>query len=70
MGHDTLNQADRDAAEGGRGRFDGVHFQTRHAELIGQLLGVDWRIHPLTQPSLTESHVALSRIQLSKRVAL
>ncbi len=68
MGRDALNQTDDDATEGRRRRFDGVHLQTRHAELIGQLLGVDRRIHPLAQPSLTESHVPLSYVPVSTRL--
>ena len=56
---DGLHPADPHAAEGrGRG-FDCVDLETRHAELVGQVPGVDRWVHPLPQPRLAESHLLL-----------
>jgi hypothetical protein len=59
MGSDGLHPADPHAAEGRCRGLDRVDLQTRHAELVGQLPGVDRWVHPLPQPRLAESHLLL-----------
>jgi hypothetical protein len=56
---DTEHMADPDPTENRGCRFDRVDLQPRHAELIGQALGIDRRVHPFAQPCFTESHVPL-----------
>ena len=56
---DAEHMPDLDPTENRRRRFDRVDLQPRHAELIGQTLGIDRRVHPFAQPCLTESHVPL-----------
>src|SRR3569832_721571 len=53
---DAQHLSHHHTAERRRHRFHGVHFQSRHRELMRQLRRGDGGVHPFTQPLFAEFH--------------